>query len=83
VRDRVVHQVRQNLAEPGFVTLDDERAAAGDQVDAAVRRHDPRVLHGVGGERQQVDRAEVQGPLLIQPGQLQQVLDQEPHAGGL
>ena len=39
-------------------------------------------MYGVGRERQHVDGAPLQRPLLVQPGEQQHVLDQPAHPGG-
>ena len=41
------------------------------------------VVHGVAGEHGQVDRVGAHRPLLVEPGQQQQVLDEAAHPGGL
>ena len=40
---------------------------------------DPRVLHRVGGQREQVHRGLGERPLLVDPGQREQVLDEQAH----
>ena len=47
------------------------------------RRDHPGVVHGVGGEGEQVDGSALQRPLLVQAGQQQHVLHQHAHPGGL
>ena len=42
-----------------------------------------RVLHGVGGDRRQVDRQAVERPSLVDAGEQQQLVDQDAHALGL
>ena len=48
-----------------------------------LRRDRLRVVHGVGGQRQQVDAMPIQRPLRVQPGQQQQILDQQTHPARL
>jgi hypothetical protein len=80
VRERVVHQVPDNLPEPRLVAVHEERGAGCHaQVDRSVRRDHARVLDRVRGERQQVDGRDVQRTLLVEPGQGQQVLDEQAH----
>ena len=83
VRERVAHQVPDDLPQPRLVADDQERGARLDrQVDGPGRRQQPRVVHRVGGQREHVDRLPGQRPLLVQPGQQQQVLDEQAHPGG-
>ncbi len=48
-----------------------------------LRRDRLRVVHGVAGQRQQVDAVPLQRPLRVEPGQQQQVLDEQTHPAGL
>ena len=62
--------------------IDEERGAGLDrQVDGPGRGEQPGVVHRVGGQREQVDRLPGQRPLLVEPGQQQQVLDEQAHPG--
>jgi hypothetical protein len=45
--------------------------------------HSLGIVHGVAGDRQQIDRFPLQGALCIQAGQQQEVLHQQPHPSGL
>ena len=84
VRERVAHQVANDLAQPHLVPEYQERGGRADaELDRPVRRDDPGVLHRVRGQRQQIDRAAFQRPLLVQPGQQQHVLDEHAHPGRL
>ena len=81
---RIAHQVADYLAEPGLVADHQEGDVAPDgEPDVAVRRDDPGVLHGVGSDRQHVNRAPLERALLVDPGEQQQVLDEHAHPGGL
>ena len=46
-------------------------------------RQHPGVVHRVGGDREQVDRLLLERALLVEPGEQQQVLDEQAHPGGL
>ena len=84
VRERVVDQVPDHLPQPRLVAVHQERGAGrDDEVDRPAGCDHPGVLHRVGGEREQVDGREVQRALLVEPGQGQQVLDEQAHPGRL
>ena len=50
---------------------------------AGGRRDRLRVVYGVAGDREQVDAVPLQRPLLVEPGQQQQIFDEQTHAAGL
>jgi hypothetical protein len=51
VRERVVHQVPDDLPQPWLVADDQERGARLDrQIDGPGRRQQPRVVHRVRGQ---------------------------------
>src|SRR6266511_5169896 len=84
VGERVAHQVGDDLAQPVLVPEDDERATAVAvgaelELDAPVRGDGAGVVDRLGGQRQQVDRAPVERSLLVEAGQEEQVLHQQPH----
>ena len=82
MRERVAHQVPDDLPQPRLVADDQERGAGlHRQVDGPGRGEQPGIVHRVGGQREQVDRLPGQRPLLIEPGQQQQVLDEQAHPG--
>ena len=90
VGERVVDQVGQDLAEPLVVAEHDQRGpgrvavlAAEHQLDPAVGGDRPGVVDGVGGQGEQVHRVPVEGALLVEAGQQEEVLDQQAHAGRL
>ena len=81
VLQRVGHQVAQHLPKPGLVA--EHLRCAGTvehlHVDVALRRDRPGVVHGVAGQRQQVDAVAFQWALRVEAGQQQQVLDEQTH----
>ena len=78
----VGQQVAGHLPEPGLVAGDDQRI--GMLVGHRAGRVDGReVGQGVAGHGDEVDRLAFQRPALVEPGQQEEVLDEEPHAGGL
>ena len=64
----VAHQVGDNLAQLGFVTLDGgwlEVSREGDQSHLAGRVEGTGVLDCIGGKHGEVDRPSFQGPLPV------------------
>jgi hypothetical protein len=43
----------------------------------------PGCVHRVGGQHEQVDVGDVQGPLVIEPREQQQIVDKDAHPGRL
>ena len=82
MHQRVGDQVAEHLAEALGVAGDDrgDLGAGGDELHVAGRRGR---VDGSGGELEQVDRLAFERALLVEPGQQQQVLDQQPHPGRL
>ena len=62
---------------------DDHHRLVGLDGERVVVVEGPVVGGGVEHELLQVDRAAVEGALLVEAGEEQQVLDEAPHAGGL
>ena len=90
VGEGVVDQVGQHLAQPLVVAEHDQGAparvavaGAQHQLDLAVGGDRPGVVDGLGGQGEQVHRLPVERALLVEPGQQQEVLDQQPHPGRL
>ena len=82
VGERVAHQVADDLPQPRLVADDEERGAGlNRQFDGPVRGEQAGVVHRVGGQREQVYGLPGQRPLLVEPGQQQQVLDEQAHPG--
>src|SRR5829696_2201901 len=88
VGEGVVDQVGQHLAQPLVVAEHDQGAAlaavavvagAEDELDLAVGGDRPGVVDGLGGQGEQVHRVVAQRALLVEAGQQQEVLDQQPH----
>lgn len=77
----VAHQVAEDLPEAGFVAKHDGWLAAGQhlQPDLAVGPGSGCVVHGVGSEGNQLDRAPFDRSLLIEAGQQEKVVDEQPH----
>ena len=82
---RVADQIRRDLAQPVGVADHGHRL---ERVRGVVERgqlHEPRrhayvrVPYGLGRHAEQVDRMPGQRPLLVEPGQQQQVVDEQPH----
>ncbi len=83
MRHRVVHQVADDLAQADLIAQYQRRVGGADgEADLPVRSDDPRVVHRVGGDGEHVNRAELQRPLLVEPGEQQQVVDEHAHALG-
>ena len=86
VGERVGDQVADHLPQPGLVAQHDrdvgERLVQV-QGDRAGRLDGAGVVDGVAGDLGEVDGADGERPLLVQPGQQQQVLDEQAHAGAL
>ena len=75
-------EVAGHLAEPGLVARYHERVGMVEG-DGPVGGDGGQVGQGVAGHGHKVDRRPLQRATLVEPGQQQQVLDEEAHAGGL
>jgi hypothetical protein len=83
---RVREQVADDLPQPALVAEHDRDV--GERLvqvegDRPVRLHGAGVVDGVAGDRGEVDRRDGERPLLVQPGEQQQVLHEQPHAAAL
>ncbi len=81
------HQVAQHLTKPGLVAQN-LRGGAGPveknlHADAALRRDRLSVVHRVGGQGQQIHPMLLQRSMRVEPGQQQQVLDEQTHSARL
>ena len=83
VLQRVADEVVDHLADPCVVGVNDHGLRPGQQGDRTAGLHRAGGVHGLGGDAGQVHRPPVQRAVLVQPGQQQQVLDQQPHPGRL
>ena len=87
VPQRIGHQVGHDLPQPCLVSHGGGAlrsvAVQPDHPDLPVRRAGPGVHRGVVAQDHQVNRFILQRPLLIHPGQRQQVFHQLAHAFGL
>ncbi len=84
VSECVGEQVRQYLAEPVGVAVDDWRTRPEDaQIDRTVRCHGPCVMDGVGRQLEQVHALTPQRTVLVEPREQEQVLHQGRHPRGL
>jgi hypothetical protein len=79
VDQRVPDEVGHDLAQAGLVAGDDHRVG-GLQVERPLRGHRLGIEHRVGGHRPEVDGHALEGPALVQAGQVQQLIDERPHA---
>ena len=75
------HQIAEHLAQPRLVAehLWNPRPVNHIQRDRALRRDRAGVMHGVGGQCQQVHPVALQRALGVQPCQQQQIFDQQAH----
>jgi hypothetical protein len=78
----VGQEIAGHLPEAGLVAGDDE--AVGMLVGHRPGGVDGgEVGQGVGGHRDEIDRLALQRAALVETGQQEQVVDEDPHAGGL
>ena len=79
-------QVRHDLAQPALVTEHDDRAqlpAEPDDPQAPVGLDGAGVLRHVGRDHREIDRRALLRPLLVEPGEREQVLHQRAQAAAL
>ena len=64
----VTNEIAEHLAQPGFITADDDPLGYG-HADGPLRLDCPCVGHGVAYERGDVDRLTIERTLLVESGQ--------------
>ena len=93
VAHHVAQQVGEDLGEAVAVTDDLERGGLlagglvagveGDEAAVALGGQHHHVAEGPGGQVGEVDRLHRHLPALVDPGQLEEIVDEAPHARGL
>ena len=78
VNEGVTHEVAKHLPQACVIAGYDHRTV-GAQPDLALRRDDPRICDGVGGNGPKIDGIFRQWASLVQAGQEQHVVDQHAH----
>jgi hypothetical protein len=74
----VVEQVVDHLTQSRGVAGDPDRIV-GDQVYRPIRLDRPRALDGIRRDRREVERLALERTALVESGQQQQFIDQDPH----
>jgi hypothetical protein len=74
-------QVGHHLTEFVLVAQHVHGAVSRGQGHRAVWVAGSRIVHRVGGQHEQVDVGDVQGPLVIEPGEQQQIVDEKRPSG--
>ena len=78
---RVAHQVGQHLVQPVLVAADQDRFAGQVQAPVMITAGHARVAGHVNGQPGQVHGLPLERAPGVQPGQQQQVVDQDAHPG--